>query len=156
DQPVAAKGVRAVGGSPLDALLQAVSADSPPMRMMVPAATPGRGWATAQVEIRVTGGKGGGQGRGAAAAAVPAQAPAAGDGPSSPRGVGAAVEEFLTFRQRKLSLWQSAVEETVARRVAGPRAASRGARAALPLTDPAVRGSDPARAATAPAAALAA
>jgi hypothetical protein len=154
DQPVAAKGVKRTAGSPLDALLQTVSAERPGIRMMVPAATPGRGWATAQVEIRTTADTGSGQGRAATAALAPPSA--TGSGPGSPRGASAAVENpFLTFRERRLSLWQSAVEETVARRAAGPRAAARGLRpATLPLTDEAVRGSDPVRAATALAAAL--
>jgi DNA-binding transcriptional regulator YiaG len=38
DQPVAAKGVKRTAGSPLDALLQTVSAERPGIRMMVPAA----------------------------------------------------------------------------------------------------------------------
>jgi 3',5'-cyclic AMP phosphodiesterase CpdA len=76
--------------------------------------------------------------------------PRAPQAPQTPSADGA----IQTFRDRKLSLWQSAVEEVVARRQAGARGAVRGVRPELPITSEAVRSSAPVLAATALAAAL--
>jgi hypothetical protein len=52
DQPAAPKGATRTD-SPLDQLFRAVAADRPPTRQLLTTATPSRGWAVAQLEIRV-------------------------------------------------------------------------------------------------------
>jgi hypothetical protein len=151
-RPATAKGARRGGGSPLDTLLQAVSADTVGKRSLVPAATASRGWFTSELEIRVIAEPKKQEGRGAIQPGENANSTRAGMLSEEER---ADAEAFSTFRQRKLSLWQSVVEAAVARRLSGTRSAARGVRTdQLPLADPAVRRSDPARAATALASAL--
>ncbi len=151
DQPAAAsRDMSSREKSPLEALLSALTADRAPSRDLTTAASPSRGWVVAQVEVRVTSGQVAPSERAAAEAEPAGAAP-----PDTPPGTLPPADAFLAFRERKLSLWQSAVEEVVARRLAQQRAGVRSLRApAGAVNDEAVRTSDPVQAATALAAAL--
>lgn len=155
DNPVVAKSARRGGTkTELDELVAAMSADVPPARSLVPPKrSESSAWAVAQVEVRVASDDQPAKG----AALQVEDAPRTKEQAVQPP---ADAEMLPPPRDRKISLWQSAVEEAVASAAAGTvGGAVRGARgqragAAVPVTDASVRRSGPVLAASALAAAL--